>query len=192
MSDTGIFTSYLVKLAKENLAKLIMYIVLAVLAISFLKWLIFGGFGILFTGFFKLIGLGGNDDTTTIKQQEVAIVQLEGANKQNSETIGVLQQSNENTQTSLQESYETELKNSKAYDEVRNKGQKAFNKASKGGKKPSTGGSGANGSKPTTEPSTEPDPLEDPQSPESLELAAAQYAMISDAFCIASPGSCAK
>ncbi len=190
MSDSSVFTSYLIKLAKENLAKLIMYIVLAVLGIAFLKWLIFGGFGLLFSGFFKLIGLGGPDDKDVIRKQEVAITQFEQANTTNTTTIAVLQQSNENTQDALQKSYEADAKAAKEYNEIRNKGQEAFNKATKGSKPKKVRDSGSKDPQTPSEAPDEPDPLDSAQSPESMELAAAQYTMLSEAYCKASPGSC--
>ncbi len=192
MSDANLFSSYLIKLAKENLAKLIMYIVLAILAISFLKWLIFGGFSILFSGFFKLIGLGGHDDKDTIHEQGVAIVQLEQANDTNTATIVTLQQSNEIAQDSLQNHYENQAKTTAAFNDVRNKGQKAFNEANKGSKPKKPGGSGGSTDKTPSEAVDEPSPLDDSQSPESLQLAAAQYTMLSEAYCLAAPGTCAN
>ncbi len=190
MSDSSVFTSYLIKLAKENLAKLIMYIVLAVLGIAFLKWLIFGGFGLLFSGFFKLIGLGGTDDKDVIREQGVAITQLEQANTTNTTTIAVLQQSNENTQDALQKSYEADAKAAKEYNEIRNKGQKAFNKAVSASKSSKVGNGTSKDSKTLADAPDAPDPLDNSQSPESMELAAAQYTMLSEAYCKASPGSC--
>lgn len=192
MSDTNVFTSYILKLAKENLAKLVFYVIAAILAISFLKWLIFGGFSILFSGFFKLIGLGGHDDKDTIQEQGVAIVQLEQANNTNTTTIVTLQQSNEIAQESLQNHYESQAKTTAAFNEVRNKGQKAFNEANKGSKTKKPGGSGGSTDKTPSEAVDESSPLDDPQSPESLQLAAAQYTMLSEAYCLASPGTCAN
>lgn len=192
MSDTNVFTSYILKLAKENLAKLVFYVIAAILAISFLKWLIFGGFSILFSGFFKLIGLGGHDDKDTIQEQGVAIVQLEQANNTNTTTIDTLKQSNEIAQESLQNHYESQAKTTAAFNEVRNKGQKAFNEANKGSKTKKPGGSGASTDKTPSEAVDEPSPLDDSQSPESLKLAAAQYTMLTEAYCLASPGTCAN
>lgn len=192
MSDTNVFTSYILKLAKENLAKLVFYVIAAILAISFLKWLIFGGFSILFSGFFKLIGLGGHDDKDTIQEQGVAIVQLEQANNTNTTTIDTLKQSNEIAQESLQNHYESQAKTTAAFNEVRNKGQKAFNEASKGSKTKKPGGSGTSTDKTPSEAVDEPSPLDDSQSPESLQLAAAQYTMLTEAYCLASPGTCAN
>ncbi len=194
MSDSNVFFSYIVKLAKENLAKLIFYVIAAIVAISFLKWLIFGGFSILFSGFFKLIGLGGHDDKDTIREQGVAISQLETANTVNTETIGGLLKSNEIVQESMQTHYEDKADRKQTFDDIRGKGNKAFQEANKGVKQAKVGGSGPKKPQAAGEPSEseEVSPLKDPQSPESLQLAAAQFTMLDEAYCAASPGTCAK
>lgn len=194
MSDSNVFFSYILKLAKENLAKLIFYVVAAILALAFLKWLIFGGFSIVFGGLFKLIGLGGNDDKDTIHQQGVAITQLEKANETNTTTIGVLVTSNENIQDSLQTHYEDKADRKQTFNDIRQKGEKAFQDAKKPSKRGKAGGSTPKDPKQPAEPpvAEEPSELEDPQSPESLKLAEAQFNMVQDAYCSASASDCPK
>lgn len=198
MSDSSLFLSYIAKVAKENLAKLLVLVVSALMILFFIKWAITGGFGLIFDTIF------GADKDEVIHEQQAAITQLENAGKSADKAIATLQGSNEIVQQVLQNHYEGREKTIQEYTDVIQKGEKAYLEAIQASQKKSVRGSQPRVAKKpskapdatsvaasTPEPnSSSEDPLADPHSPESLKLAQSQFDMVHGAYCLASPGAC--